>query len=226
MNRSTIALVTIFLVLLADQLLKIYIKTSMQLGEEFGILGLPWARIHFTENEGMAFGMTFGGNYGKLILTIFRIIAVGFIGYYLITLIKHRVSKGLVVSIALIFSGAMGNIIDSVFYGLIFNDSYYQVASFFPEGGGYAPLMYGKVVDMFYFPMVHGHYPSWVPFIGDNYFMFFRPVFNLADSAITIGVLSILLFQRGVFGHQPNEKAITTEPQEINTQETAITTEE
>ena len=209
MSRSTIAAVTIFLFLLADQLLKIYIKTSMQLGEEFGIFGADWARIHFTENEGMAFGMTFGGNYGKLFLTLFRIIAVGFIGYYLLTLIRHKVSKGLVFSIALIFAGAMGNIIDSVFYGLIFNESYYQVATLFPSEGGYAPLMYGKVVDMFYFPMFQGYYPTWFPIVGGDYFLFFRPVFNLADSAITAGVLTVLLFQRRVFGHHHEQTAET-----------------
>lgn len=207
MRRSTLALLVIFLVLLIDQLLKIYIKTSMQLGEEFGILGFSWARIHFTENEGMAFGMKLGGNYGKLLLTLFRIIAVGFIGYYLVSLIRHKTSKGLIASIALIFAGALGNIIDSIFYGVIFNDSFYQVATLFPEEGGYAPVFYGHVVDMFYFPMLKGYYPEWLPFIGGDFFLFFRPVFNIADSAITLGVLSVLLFQRSIFAHHPEQEA-------------------
>ena len=132
-------------------MLKIYIKTNLQLGEEFGIFGLSWARIHFTENEGMAFGMTFGGNYGKLLLTVFRLIAVGFLGYYLTVLIKHKAPHSLIFSLSLICAGAMDNIIDSVFYGVIFSDSIYQVASILPEGGGYAPLLHGHVVDMLYF---------------------------------------------------------------------------
>lgn len=179
----------------------------MMLGDEFGIFGLSWARIHFTENEGMAFGMVLGGEYGKLFLTLFRILAVTFIGYYLYTLIRQAANSGLIISIALIFSGAMGNIIDSVFYGVIFEDSLYNVSKIFPESGGYAPLLYGHVVDMFYFPMFKGYYPDWVPVIGGKYFVFFRPVFNLADSAITVGVFSILIFQRGVFVHKHAESA-------------------
>lgn len=183
----------------------------MMLGEEFGIFGLSWARIHFTENEGMAFGMAFGGDSGKLLLTLFRIVAVSFIGYYLFTLIRHKASMGLIASIALIFAGAMGNILDSVFYGLFFNDSLYQVAEMFPVHGGYAGLFHGKVVDMFYFPMFKGYYPDWMPLIGGNFYTFFRPVFNVADSSITIGVLYILLFQRGMFAQKG-----TTEPQQIS----------
>lgn len=188
--------------------MKIYIKTHLALGDEFGILGLSWARIHFTENEGMAFGMELGGENGKLFLTLFRIVAVSFIGYYLHTLIKHKAAWGLIISIALIFAGAMGNILDSVFYGVIFNDSLYQVAQLFPPDGGYAGLLHGRVVDMFYFPMFQGYYPQWFPVVGGNYYTFFRPVFNVADSSITIGVLSILLFQRAVFTHKDEVKNI------------------
>ena len=195
---SLIALAIIFIILLIDQVSKFWIKTHMEISEEIPVFG-DWFVIHFTENNGMAFGLEIAGNYGKLILSIFRIIAVSLIGYYLFSLPKKGASKGLMISGALIFAGALGNIIDSAFYGLIFNDSYYQVASFMPQEGGYAPFLFGRVVDMLYFPLYEGFLPSWVPFWGDEYFIFFRPVFNIADSAITIGVTSILLFHRGFF---------------------------
>ena len=147
----------------------------------------------------MAFGLEIAGEYGKLILSSFRIIAVALIGWYLFSLPKKGASNGLMVSGALIFAGAMGNIIDSVFYGQLFNESYYQVAEFLPKEGGYAPLLYGRVVDMLYFPLYEGFLPEWIPIWGGDYFVFFRPVFNIADSAITIGVISILLFHRNFF---------------------------
>lgn len=197
-TKYTLPLIVILAVLFIDQATKIWIKTHMEIGEEISVLG-DWFIIHFTENNGMAFGLEIAGDYGKLILSSFRIIAVFLIGWYLFSLPKKGASKGLMVSGALIFAGAMGNILDSVFYGQLFNESYYQVAEFLPEEGGYAPLLYGRVVDMLYFPLYEGFLPQWIPFWGGDYFIFFRPVFNIADSAITIGVISIILFHRNFF---------------------------
>lgn len=173
----------------------------MYLTEEFDVIG-DWFRFHFIENEGMAFGLNYGGETGKILLTLFRILAVIFIGYYLYRLHKKQAPMGLRVAMALIFAGALGNIIDSVFYGVIFNESDWRtanVAEFMPEGGGYAPLLQGRVVDMFFFPLIDGRFPEWIPFVGGNEFLFFRPVFNLADSYITVGVVMILLFQKRYF---------------------------
>lgn len=185
-------------ILTADQWSKFWIKTNMFLGEEFPVLG-DWFIIHFTENNGMAFGIEFAGEYGKLFLTLFRIIVVTVIGIYLFRLPKKTTSKGLLITGSLIFAGAVGNIIDSVFYGVIFDESYNQVATFLPESGGYAPLLYGKVVDMLYFPLMDGFFPDWLPIWGGQHFLFFRPVFNIADSAITVGIFSLLIFQRKFF---------------------------
>lgn len=197
-SSSRLAILVIGIVLILDQASKIWIKTNMQLSEEIPVFG-DWFIIHFTENNGMAFGLEFAGEYGKLFLTLFRIIAVSLIGVYLFRMPKKGASKGLMISGSLIFAGALGNIIDSVFYGVFFNDSYYQLATFLPEEGGYSKLLFGKVVDMLYFPLYEGFLPHWIPFWGGDYFIFFRPVFNLADSAITIGVISILLFHRSFF---------------------------
>ncbi len=198
-------LLIILLVLVLDQALKIYIKTHFILGEEHRIAS--WFIIHFTENNGMAFGMTFGGQYGKIFLSVFRIAAVTLIGYYLWTLVKRNAPKGLIASFALIFAGALGNILDSTFYGVLFSDSGYELAKFMPKEGGYASLLHGKVVDMFYFPLMEGHFPSWVPFWGNEEFLFFRPVFNVSDSAITVGVILILLFQRKYYPKDTGELA-------------------
>ena len=159
-----------------------------------------WAIIHFTENKGMAYGMEFGGEFGKLFLSIFRIVAVGGIGYYLWTLAKKKEDSRYIVCISLIFAGAIGNIIDSAFYGMLFSDSNYEVARFMPEEGGYATFLHGSVVDMFYFPMIEGHFPSWVPIWATEEFEFFRPVFNFADFSISVGVAMIILYQKRFFG--------------------------
>ncbi|WP_412466216.1 lipoprotein signal peptidase [Pedobacter sp. KLB.chiD] len=183
MKGYTKPLIVIFLVLLADQLVKTWVKTHMYLGQEFHIIG-KWFIIHFTENNGMAFGMEFGGEFGKLALSLFRIAAVAGIGYGLHYLIKQKYHRGLILNVALIFSGALGNIIDSVFYGKIY---------------GYETWFHGRVVDMFYFPIAEGHFPNWLPIWGGEEFVFFRPVFNLADAAISVGVILILIFQKNYF---------------------------
>mgnify|MGYP000420873552 FL=1 len=168
----------------------------MYLGQEYQIL--DWFYIHFTENNGMAFGMEFGGDWGKLTLSLFRIVFVGFIASYLLKLIRKNADKILITSLSLILAGAIGNILDGAFYGMLFSESYHQLASFLPEGGGYAPLFFGRVVDMFYFPMFKGYLPEWIPFWGGDYFVFFRPVFNIADAAISGGVGIMVLFQKRV----------------------------
>lgn len=195
-------LIIVALVLLIDQLLKIYIKTHFYLGEEIHVAG-DWFILHFTENNGMAYGMEFGGQFGKLFLSSFRIIAVGGIGWYLWSIAKKKEDHLYVTCIALIFAGAMGNIIDSAFYGMLFSDSSYEIARFLPEEGGYSSFLHGKVVDMFYFPVIEGHFPSWFPFWATEEFVFFRPVFNFADASISIGVGMIILYQKRFFGKKP-----------------------
>tara|TARA_B100000902_G_scaffold162252_1_gene157570 strand:+ start:1028 stop:1615 length:588 start_codon:yes stop_codon:yes gene_type:complete len=185
------------LVLLLDQILKIWVKTHMFLGQEFQFF--DWFIIHFTENNGMAFGIELGGLIGKIALTLFRIIVVILGIYYIRKTVKPRFPTGALISAGLIIGGAIGNIIDSCFYGLIFNDSYNNVAKIFPDSGGYAPLFQGRVVDMFYFPLINSHFPSWIPIWGGEHFIFFRPVFNIADAGISVGILLILLFYRNRF---------------------------
>ena len=204
MSNKYKSILIIGLVLLFDQILKVYIKTHFKLGDEYVIAN--WFIIHFVENNGMAFVLEFGESIGKYLLTIFRIIAVSAIGWYLTRLWKRDVSVGLIISFSLIFAGAMGNIIDSAVYGVIFNESYGEVATFLPEGGGYAGFLTGRVVDMFYFPIITGHYPDWFPIFAGQEFIFFRPVFNIADSSISIGIFLILLFYRKHFDHHEEEK--------------------
>ena len=169
----------------------------MKLGQEFQIF--DWFIIHFTENNGMAFGMEFGGATGKIFLTLFRIIVVTAGIYYVRSIVNPHFSNGALIALGLIIGGAIGNIIDSSFYGLAFNESYNNVATFLPQSGGYAPFLHGKVVDMFYFPLINSHFPNWLPIWGGEHFIFFRPIFNIADAGISVGIFLILLFYRKEF---------------------------
>lgn len=198
MSNLNKSLLIIGIILLIDQILKIWIKTNMMLGEEYRIFG-NWFIIHFVENNGMAFGMELAGRFGKVFLSVFRIVAVIGIGVYLYRLTKKDAPLGLIISVSMVLAGALGNIIDSAFYGMLFNESYLQVATFLPADGGYATFLHGKVVDMFYFPIIEGFYPQWLPWIGGDKFIFFRPVFNIADSSITLGIITILIFQKRFF---------------------------
>ena len=192
----------------------------MTLGQEIHLAG-NWAIIHFTENNGMAFGMQFAGDYGKLFLSLFRIAAVILLTWYIYHLSKKKEKFWLIFSFSLILAGAIGNIIDSAFYGMLFSEStYFDIARLLPAEGGYSNFLHGKVVDMLYFPILEGTYPHWVPFWGGDQFLFFRPVFNVADSSITTGVITLILFQRNFFQGKhiitsSNENpAITTETNE------------
>ena len=167
----------------------------MMIGQEYHIAG-NWFIIHFTENNGMAFGLDFFGKIGKYLLSIFRIIASIFIAYYLTKLVKKEVKIGFLIAVSLIFAGAVGNIIDSAFYGMIFEHSNYQVATFLPQTGGYGSFLQGRGVDMLYFPVINTHWPAWSPFRPSEQFIFFRPVFNIADASISTGMLMIILFFR------------------------------
>lgn len=231
MKKSFVVILILFIVLTIDQTLKIWVKTHFCYGEERAILGLAWARLNFVENPGMAFGWKFGGEYGKLALSLFRIAAIGFLIYYIARLVKSSVSYGVLVSFSLILAGAIGNIIDSAFYGMIFSESDWHCltgpAKLFPAEGGYGKFLHGKVVDMLFFPLWHNE---------KGELLFFQPVFNIADSSITIGVLNILFFQRRYFSgtdepetpkigdNQPSEIEKMIDNQEVIT-ETAENTQ-
>lgn len=204
----------IVLILIADQISKLYIKTHFELGEGVPVFG--WFKILFVENEGMAWGAKIPGAYGKLFLTVFRLVAIVAIGYWLLDLIKKQAPKIAIVAVSLIFAGAFGNIIDSVFYGLIFSDSYHQVATFLPAEGGYETLFHGKVVDMLYFPLFEGYLPEWIPFFGGKYFSFFDPVFNLADTAISVGVGLLLVFNKKAFPKEENNTSLDETKESIS----------
>ncbi|RYZ30293.1 MAG: lipoprotein signal peptidase [Chitinophagaceae bacterium] len=191
------AFLIIALVIIADQALKFWIKTSFTYGPVLNMAGQKWAQLYFIENPGMAWGMELGGSWGKMILTLFRLGAVTFGTWYLVRIVKQGYSKGFIACAALIYAGALGNLIDSMFYGMIFSESSYgQVAKLFPQGGGYGGFLHGKVVDMLYFPMVKSSFPDWLPLIGGHEFEFFSPIFNIADASISIGVITLLIFQK------------------------------
>ena len=207
----------IVLVLLVDQVSKIYIKTHFALGDSYEVF--EWFKIHFIENSGAAWGaklndfLPISENTAKLILTVFRLFAVAGIGYWLFDSIKKQSSRTLVLAVSLIFAGALGNIIDSVFYGFLYNDSIGQVATLFSEEP-YGGLFFGKVVDMLYFPMIDSTWPAWVPYFGGSNFSFFDPVFNVADTAISTGVGILLVFNKKAFGNKKTEEILNKENQD------------
>jgi signal peptidase II len=210
MKGFTKPVLIILFTLILDQVLKFWIKLNFTLGQEIHIIK-DRIIIHFTENNGMAFGLELGGEAGKLALSLFRIIAIIAIAYGLFHLVRNKYHRGLITNVSLIFAGALGNIIDSAFYGVIFSEStWYEKAQLFPAEGGYSSFLHGKVVDMFYFPIISGQFPTWLPLWGGDEFTFFRPVFNLADAAISVGVILILIGQKKYF------KEETTETSNIN----------
>jgi signal peptidase II len=198
MSSGKKAILLILLILIADQALKIWVKTHMVIGEDIHLFG-DWGMLHFIENNGMAFGMEMGGKPGKLILSVFRILAICGIVWFLNSIIRKKAYSGLILAVSAILAGAIGNIIDSAFYGILFSESFHQPAILFPPAGGYSSFLHGRVVDMLYFPVIDTRWPDWSPFRPGESFIFFRPVFNIADSAITCGVFAILIFQKKMF---------------------------
>lgn len=211
----TIVLI-IALIIITDQALKVWIKTSYGYGDT-GLTGLNWFRIYFIENKGMAWGWEFGGEWGKMILTLFRLAAVIFGTWYIVKISKKNYSRGFIVCAALIYAGALGNLIDSMFYGMLFSHSdYHVVATMFPENGGYAGFLHGKVVDMLHFPLIKSTYPSWFPFVGGDEFEFFSPIFNIADASISVGVITLLLFQKRFFKKHREENTTVVTSAEVS----------
>jgi len=221
-------ILVILLIIFADQALKFYIKLSYTPGEEHLVLG-SWFRLHFVENEGMAWGWKFGGAFGKIALTLFRLVAVIWGSFLLRDFIRKKYHKGFIICAALIYAGALGNLLDSMFYGLIFDSSEtgfppnLHVAKLVQFGHGYTSFLHGKVVDMLYFPIIeNAHYPSWVPFKGGQPFTFFEPVFNIADASISVGVITLLIFQNRFFKKEPKEQHSTVETNSIVDDKTQI----
>ncbi len=209
-KRLLVSASVVFIILLIDQIIKIWVKTHFYLGESYHVFGSDWFQIHYIENYGMAFGMELAGSYGKILLSLFRIFAICAIAYYIVYLAKRKAGIFLIITISLIFAGAIGNIVDSAFYGLIFSDSTpFDKAVLFPAGGGYSTFLHGKVVDMIFFPLFTVQLPSWLPFWGGQPFTFFDAIFNIADATITTGVLTLILFQKKLFKTQ--QKAISAE---------------
>jgi len=207
MSRSLKCILIILLILIIDQLIKIIVKTNMTLYQQNPVFG-NWFILHFVENRGMAFGMNLPGNYGKVILSLFRLVAIVAIAFYLRHLIKLGAHGGLLITMSLILAGAIGNMIDSAFYGMIFSESSpFETATVFPKNGGYETFLHGNVVDMFYFPILNGVYPDWIPRIGGQSFTFFRPVFNISDASISVAVFILLIRQRKFFEfmHETNK---------------------
>ena len=198
MSAKNKSILLILIILVLDQVLKIWVKTHMEIGDEIHLFG-KYGMLHYIENNGMAFGMEMGVKKGKIILSCFRIIAIIGIGWFLTSLIRKKANTGFILAVSAILVGAIGNLIDSAFYGIIFSESYTQHAILFPPGGGYSSFLQGRVVDMFYFPVISTHWPAWSPFRPGESFVFFRPVFNIADSSITCGVFAILIFQKKMF---------------------------
>ena len=215
------AALLVALILVIDQVSKFWIKLHFCLGEEVQVFS--WFRIHFLENEGMAFGFSLGPDGGKLLLSILRLIAIGALVWYIVRLVKEDHKLSYILPFTLILAGAVGNMIDCACYGLIFSESgWFATAEFMPEGGGYASFLYGRVVDMLYFPLVETTYPSWMPFVGGHELVFFRPVFNIADSAISVGFVWFLIMQ--LPGLKPAMKSSAV-PEAANTTGTADTTD-
>ncbi len=216
LKKYRLPIITVFSVLLIDQCIKLYIKANYPIGEAHRFF--DWFRITFTENPGMAWGLEFGGDYGKLALSLFRIIAVFAGAFYIKKIVNDKEHKGFIVCVSLILAGALGNILDSAFYGVLFGpSSEYEIAAFMPEDGGYAGFLQGHVVDMFYFPIFEGNFPTWFPIWGGEHFEFFNAIFNFADMAISFGVGIILVFQNFFFKSKPTieEKALPVDEQTV-----------
>ena len=208
--RNTILIVA--LIIIADQALKIWIKTSFPFGHIKDVMGISWFKLYFIENKGMAWGWEFGGEWGKMLLTLFRLGAVIFGTWYLFKIVKQKYNKGFIICAALIYAGALGNLIDSMFFGLIFEETTYSHVAKMLPAEGYAGFLHGRVVDMLYFPIIKTTYPSWFPFVGGDEFEFFSPIFNIADASISVGVITLFVFQKRFFKkHHDDEKHQTVE---------------